>query len=39
LTNEFQIEIIKQKFGNSEEFSVLGRDLHKVLEVKDKFAT
>jgi len=39
MTNEFQIEIIKQKFGNSEEFSVSARELHKVLEVKDRFAT
>jgi phage anti-repressor protein len=39
LTNEFEIEIIKQKFGDSEENSVSARELHKLLEVKDKFPT
>jgi len=39
MDNEFQIEIIKKKFGNSEEFSVSARELHKVLEVRRDFTT
>jgi len=38
MNNEFQIEIIKKKFGNSEEFSVSARELHKALEVKKDFS-
>ena len=38
MTNEFQIEIIKKKIGNSEEFSVDARKLHKALDIKKDFS-